>query len=111
MKTARMIGNYAEHRAAELGISKEAINDVLQFSDQETSAFFKGRLLLSFDQIESLAKALKISIQELINGDEKEYSKSVVHCMNAFDNNANREKILDIIDDYLDVWDSLQLRK
>ena len=107
MKTARMIGNYAEHRAAVLGISKEAINDVLQFSDQETSAFFKGRLLLTFDQIERLAKAWKISI----HGDEKEYSKSVVHCMNAFDNNANREKILYIIDDYLDVWDSLQLRK
>ena len=68
MKTARMIGNYAEHRADELGLSPKEINEVLQFSDQETAAFYKGRLLLTFDQMEDLAKSLKVSVQELMNG-------------------------------------------
>ena len=107
MKAARMIGNYAENRIHDLGISTEEINGLLNLSDQETEAFFKGRLLLTYDQLTRLAQRIDVTTLDLIKGNEEEYTSSVVHCMNPFDNEQNREKILDIIDDYMDIQDSL----
>ena len=107
MKSARKIGNYAEKRFHELGLSVDEINRALDFSDRETYAFFKGRLMLTIDQLSKLADKLGTTVQAMIDGDEKEYSASVVHCMNDFDNEDNREVILDIIDDYMDIRDSL----
>ena len=109
MKTARMIGNFAEHRIADLGISQEEVNNTLQLSEPEVMAFYKGRLLLTYDQLTELSNLLKVPVQDIIKGDEQEYSVSVVHCMNDFDHESNREFILDIIDDYLDIWDSIPL--
>ena len=109
MKTARMIGNYAEHRVEDLCLSPQYVGEALQLSDREIMAFYKGRLLLTFEQLSTLAHILNTSVQELIEGNEQEYNSSVVHCMNEFDNESNREIILDIIDDYLDIWDSLPL--
>ena len=37
------------------------------------------------------------------------YEREVVHCMNSFSNSANREKVLDIIDNYMDIKDALVL--
>ena len=107
MKKARMIGNYAQHNAQEMGLSTDDISKVLDFSNRETISFFKGRLMLTYEQLSELAKILHITVQDILHGDEEIYAASVVHCMNDFDDEANREKILDLIDDYMDVRDSL----
>ena len=106
MKSARKIGNYAQHRSQEMGISITEINNILGLSDSEINAFFKGRRMLTYDQLMALSELLSTTIKDMIEGDDVLYSESVVHCMNDFDNDANREKILDIIDDYMDIRDS-----
>lgn len=111
MKSARMIGNYALKKADSMGILREDINKTLGFTDHETDAFFCGRLLLTYEQLTDLSALLKTSVENLIQGDEREYSETIVHCMNDFDDENNREIILDIIDDYMDIWDSLKSKE
>ena len=107
MKSARKIGNYAQHRSQEMGISPAEINNILNFSDSETNAFFKGRRMLTYGRLMALSKLLNTTVKDMLEGDEVLYSESVVHCMNEFDDDANREEILDIIDDYMDIRDAL----
>ena len=107
MKTARMIGNYAQNRAQEIGISIDEMSRVLEFSKHETEAFLKGRILLTYKQLTTLADRLGVSAKELIEGNDAKYSSTVVHCMNGFNDEKNREKILDIIDDYMDIVDAM----
>ena len=69
--------------------------------------FLKGRAYISFEQLSLLATKLKVEVSSLLSGDEDGYNKAVVHCMNNFDNPNNRETILDIIDEYMDILDSV----
>ena len=107
MKTARMIGNYVEHKAHETGMTIDELSELLDFSNQQTESFLKGRTLLTFNQMSTLANHFHVTVPQMIEGDKESYSSSVVHCMNEFDHEDNREKILDIIDDYMDIVDAL----
>ncbi len=111
MKKARMLGNYVKRLADEKGLSVSELGGILGFNNQHVNAFVKGRMLVSFEQMKALADAFSVSVGELLAGDEQHYNSTVVHCMNAFDNPDNREKILDIIDDYVDVLDAVNLGK
>ena len=70
-------------------------------------AFLKGRSYASFSQISSLAKMLGASVSELLAGDMQHYDKTVVDCMNEFQDTKNREMILDLIDNYIDIVDAV----
>lgn len=108
MQQARMLGNFADQTAQALGLTTLEISKKLQCSEQKVKAFFKGRTYFTFQQLNSLSDLLGIPVQELLKGDPNHYYKSVVHCMNNFDDIQNRETILDIIDDYMDIYDSIE---
>ena len=74
-------------------------------------AIIKGRLLCSFQQLNTLASVLDMPVDSLLEGDQQYYEQNVVHCMNHFTASGNREKILDIIYDYLDVCDAVSQEK
>lgn len=107
MRQARMIG-YRVQKYAELKkVSTSELGKAIGCSEPRINSFLKGRSFVSFDQLSTLARTLGVEISSLLTGSEEDYNKSVVHCMNEFSNTDNREKILDIIDEYLDVIDSL----
>lgn len=108
MHRARMLGNCVEYLAQERGVSDETLCNVLQCDRTNLLAFLKGRRIASFDQLSALAEVLEVSVAQLLKGDEKHYEESVVHCMNQFSDPKNREEILDLIDDYMDVLDALE---
>lgn len=107
MKNARMLGNYAEYLARQRGISVSHLSKLLSCSETQVQAFFKGRAFPSYNQLSILAKALGTMPKRLMAGDEQVYSETVVHCHGAFSNPNNREKILEIIDDYMDINDAV----
>ena len=109
MKEARMLGNYVEHLATQKGLSISDLGSILGCSDNHVCSFIKGRAYASFTQIASLASALGTSIEELLAGDEKKYNSTIVHCMNEFQDTENRESILDLIDNYVDIVDAVLL--
>ena len=94
MQNARMLGNYVAHLADKKGLSFSDLGEVLGS-------------YASFSQISALAKLLGAPVQDLLRGDAEQYNKTVVDCMNDFQDPANREKILDLIDDYIDVVDAV----
>lgn len=107
MQEARMLGNYVEHLAQRKGLSISDLSRILDCTENQVYSFIKGRAYVSFAQISTLATELGATIEELLHGDEKTYNATVVHCMNDFQDNKNRETILDLIDDYVDVVDAV----
>lgn len=107
MKQARMLGNMAQSCLKKAGISVSDASALLGCSELTLDLFFEGRALLSFEKLMLLADLLKIPFDVLMKGNDKLYCESIVHCMNQFDNEDNRELILNIIDGYLDIEESL----
>ena len=107
MQKARMLGNNVQWLADKKNVSIEELSSLLNCSENQMRAFFKGRTFASYPQIQILAKKLGVSVATLLKGNEDVY-RTVVHCMNSFDDDSNREKILDIIDDYMDVLNAVQ---
>lgn len=107
MQQARMIGYRVQKYADSKQLSLLDLGAILECDVKQTKAFLKGRSFASFEQLVRLAQKLEISVSDLLTGDEEDYNNHVVHCMNGFQDNENREKILDIIDEYMDVFDSV----
>lgn len=108
MKETRALGNYVQRLAKSKNISEDELGLILNCSSNQIYSFFKGRAYASFQQLIIIADYLNTTVDDLLNGDIESYNSSVVHCMNDFQNPDNREKILDIIDDYIDIVDALE---
>ena len=110
MYEARMLGNYVMHLSESKGLSVSDLCRILDCDEHKVKALFKGRAFASFAQLSSLADALDASVECLLHGDDSVYNKTVVHCMNELQDKANRESILDLIDDYVDIVDLLSVQ-
>ncbi len=108
MLQARVMGNYVQQKAASVGLSMGDLCKTLDTSEQKVKAFLKGRAFLSFNQLSLLAEKLDVSVSDIMSGDPAQYDATVVHCMNDFDKREHREFILDLIDDYMDILDSVE---
>ena len=103
MQSARMFGNYVSFLADQKHISDSDLGRTLGCTEHQVNLLLKGRAYASFDQISKLAVLLQTTVENLLAGNPTHYNATVVHCMNDFQNPANREAILDYIDDYVDV--------
>ena len=108
MQKARMLGNNVQWLADKKNVSIEELSSLLNCSENQMRAFFKGRTFASYPQIQILAKKLGVSVAPLLKGYEDVYKSAVVHCMKRFDEESIRELSLDIIDDYMDVLNAVQ---
>lgn len=111
MRSARMLGNYVEHLMTTQNLTRSKLGEILGCDLRQVDSFLKGRAYASFEQIQALARALGTSVSELLAGDAERYNASVVHCMNDFQDPENRERVLDLIDDYVDVLDAVKTGK
>ena len=109
MQEARMLGNYVEHLAKAKGLSVSDLSQVLNCTENNVFAFLKGRAFASFSQLSNLADTLETTIENLLGGDISQYNDTVVHCMNGFKDIKNREEILDLIDNYIDICNAVDL--
>ncbi len=107
MQKIRIIGNYIQHLATEQGISNAELSAILVCEERQVKALMKGRMFASFEQLSVLAQTFHVSVSDLIHGDIEQYNKSVVHCANQFSDINNREIILNLIDEYLDILDAV----
>ena len=108
MQSARIFGIYVNFLAEENHLSHSDLSRVLGCSDLQLNALLKGRAYASFDQVRLLAELFHTTVERLLSGDPQRYNATVVHCMNDFHNPENREMILDFIDDYVDVVDTVK---
>lgn len=104
MKQSRMIGSYVEYLVKQKGLSNAKFAEYIGCDEYQLERFFKGRVFPSFSQISKMAKLCDISVYDILKGDEEVY-KNILS--DTFDNPANKEKILDIIYDYIDVIEAI----
>jgi len=107
VKEFRRMGHFVATKAKELQITGEELANGIGCSAEKISALFKGRLMLSYPQIELLATLLLVSPENIVHGDNTAYDTDFVHCMATFKEKDNREKILDFIDTYIDICEAV----
>lgn len=107
MHNARVMGNYIQSLAEQKHLKSSDLGTLLDCDERQIMMLYKGRAFVPFDKMKLLASKFGVTVSELLQGNEEHYNNTVVHCMNSFDNVNNREMILDIIDDYMDVFDAV----
>ena len=107
MQKARMLGNYIEQLAAQKGLSTSDLSQTLECPEQKVLALYKGLAFASFDQMAKLASVFGVTVSQLLSGDAEHYNKTIVSCMNDFDDPKQREEILDFIYNYVDIVDAV----
>ena len=101
MKDMRIFGNMIEKLTLEKNDTSQKLGELLGCPEEQILALYKGLIFPSFEQLDQLATHFEVTIDEILSGDEAYYKQNVVHNMGQFEDSENREKILDIIDDYL----------
>lgn len=107
MQRARILGNNIRRKAEEQGITKREIADLLGCSEERVIALYSGRVYLSYMQLQSVAERLGTPVTELITGGETEYKADMDKSFGVFSDDSNRERVLDIIEDYLDIREAV----
>ena len=100
MKYCRSIGNNIYNIMEQKSISVETLSEETGFSENDIERIFNGRLILSYKDLEAICSVLDINIEDTLKVSDE---NSFVHCNGEFKDIENREKILDIIDSYIDV--------
>ena len=108
MQDMRVLGLTIQKLAAEHHVSVPELGALIRCDADQVKRLFKGRLFLAFDQLLALADRFQVSVDTLLDGDREYYNKNVVHCMGEFAEEQNREEILNMIDDYLDLLQAVK---
>ncbi len=106
MRNMRVIGATIRKALEDKCVSREQLAKEAKISANDLEMVIYGRKILSFSQLSKIADYLDIKIDLLIEGDINYYTNTVVDCMNGFENEENREKILDLVYDYMDLLDA-----
>ena len=87
---------------------EQQIQKMLHITPQELQKLYAGRMFLTGSDLREVALICDVKPRELIQVNQEEYDKNVVRYMTDFQNRENREKILDLIDAYIDVREALE---
>ena len=89
---------------------KSKVNSTKDFADAtgysltDAGRIFDGRLFLSPNQMKAVADAIGITLEEMLNHEVRE----PIECMGEFSNEENKEMLLDYIDRYIDLKESVK---
>ena len=108
MKKMRVLGKTIEKYAKEQQVSLEVLGNAIGGDINQVRLMMAGRLMVPYSVIERIASVLRVDVLDLVHGDEVYYKDTVVSCMEDFSKDDNREMILDIVYDCLDVIDAAQ---
>lgn len=83
---------------------KQTLLKKLNFSESDLSRLINGRLALSFNEIETISKVFSIKPDDIVDYTNTNcYKGQVFICNNSFSSQENCNKILDLIDVYIDI--------
>ena len=107
MRRARILGNNIRRKAEEQGITEREIACLLCCEEERVQSLYNGRVYLSYMQLQSVAERLGVTVTELIKGGEAEYKADMDKSFGVFSDDSNRERVLDIIEYYLDIREAV----
>lgn len=98
MKQARRLGSYVKELSIKNNITPIQLSELLNCPEHFIQRFFKGRAFLSYPKMKLLADTLGTTVGDLLDDGNYSYDE-------------NREMILDIIDDYMDLYEAVEVAK
>ena len=107
MNNLRIVGYTLKDCVTKHKVQEDSLAQALNISLEDLYKVYEGRAILSYPQIKKAAALCKVSPLTITSGNEEEYASKFIHCMNDFEKSSNREKILDILYDYLDVFENV----
>ena len=84
------------------GISREDLAVKLNYTYRDMCRILEGRVMLSPVEIEKIAGALGKTKKELLDFEADKLVPELQY-MKEFNNTGNRDKILDLLDDYVEL--------
>ena len=103
MVDMRRIGCTIQKLATEHNVNNDELASMLQCDSEDVPALFKGLVYPTFEQLNNIATKFEVDIQTVVIGDNDYYKQNFVHCMTDFQDEKNKEMILDLIYSYIDV--------
>ena len=108
MTHTRELGFAIRERAAGDPERERQIQEALHLTPQELQRLYAGRLFLTGSDLREVASICNAEPRELTRASREDYNERCVRYMTAFQNPENREKILDLIDAYIDAREALE---
>ena len=102
MKEIRILGFNIMVAARKANISDAELGQLIGCSENDVKRIYTGRLYMSFQQLATIANHTNTNVSTLLTNKE-DYEKYQEQQCGKFSDSNNREKIFDIIDDYLDL--------
>ena len=107
MNKFRNIGYYIDSMLKGDVNKKSDYCSLLNFSSNDLNRLCDGRIILTPNQLEKTAFFFKKSVSDIISYVNLDSYSDQVHCRTKFSDSSNCDKILDIIDAYIDVKESV----
>ncbi len=103
----RVIGTNVWALMEEQHINREQLADDLGYSFRDVCRLIEGRLLLPPSELQRVAERLNTTQADLISCDNRKNMIPVFQFMKKFSDTENLDKVLDLLDEYVELKESL----
>lgn len=107
MNNSRIIANNIKLELEAHSMELSDFSNKIGFSLIDAKKLIEGRLFIPPFQLVKIADVLGITKSQLINNRGMEEYSSLIHNFRDFKNESNRELVLDLIDMYADLAETL----
>ena len=102
--TLRRLGSNIEKASIKDFKQTEEFASAINLSVKDVHRLFEGRLVLSPVQLKLISEKVNKPLKELLDISGK---YTLVECMGSFKDEKNEDKILDLIDNYIDLIEAI----
>lgn len=82
----------------------EDFASAIDLSLKDTHRLFEGRIVLSPFQLKAISEKVDVPLKELLDVSGR---YTLVECMGSFKDKQNEDKVLDLIDNYIDLVEAI----
>ena len=107
MNKFRSVGYFVNSMLGNDNNKRQSFCELLNFSFLDLTRLCEGRIGLTPVQLEKTAAFFKKPMTEILNYSNNDSYKNMIHCRTDFSEQKNCDKILDIIDSYIDVYEAV----
>ncbi len=109
MRIARVIGDNIKLLLQQKNIEKKVFAEAMGYSPYDIAKICDGRLFITDEQLNKIASFFHVSKEVMMKRcDENQYTGAgFMECMGTFKKEDNKDKVLDILDMYCDLKETL----
>lgn len=104
----RALGDNVKRLMDQQKVSPRILAENVGLSESDVLRFLESRKAITTEALMKIAKYLRMDPEALFVEDTDAKHYAMVDCMNEFDHRENEDKILDILDAYCNLQDSLE---